>query len=60
MFQRGARGPRKGRHSIMEADVVMIPQTWGELTDKEDIKGLNRILDHLNDDVQAVYYNWDE
>lgn len=44
----------------MEADVVMIPQTWGELTDKEDIKGLNRILDHLNDDVQAVYYNWDE
>ena len=29
---------------------------------KEDIKKMNRLLDLLNedDDVQAVYHNWDE
>ena len=47
---------------MMEADVTMIPQTWVELTDEEDIKRMNRLLDLLNedDDVQAVYHNWDE
>ena len=46
---------------MMEADVTMIPQTWVELTDEEDIKRLNRTLDLLDedDDVQAVYHNWD-
>ena len=40
----------------------MIPQTWVELSDEDDIKKLNRILDLLDadDDVQAVYHNWDE
>lgn len=39
----------------------MIPQTWVELTDPADIKQMNRILDLLDDDddVQAVYHNWD-
>ena len=47
---------------MMEADVTMIPQTWVELSDEDDIKKLNRILDLLDedDDVQAVYHNWDE
>ena len=47
---------------MMEASVTMIPQTWVELSDEEDIKKLNRILDLLDDDddVQAVYHNWDE
>ena len=47
---------------MMEADVTMIPQTWVELTAEDDIKKLNRILDLLDedDDVQAVYHNWDE
>lgn len=46
---------------MMEADVTMIPQTWVELTDEEDIKRMNRLLDLLDDDddVQAVYHNWD-
>ena len=30
---------------MMEADVTMIPQTWVELSDEDDIKKLNRILD---------------
>ena len=47
---------------MMEAEVTMIPQTWTELTDEDAIKKMNRILDLLNedDDVQAVYHNWDE
>ena len=33
-----------------------------ELTDEEAIKKMQRILDLLDedDDVQAVYHNWDE
>ena len=44
-----------------QAEVTMIPQTWVELTDATDIKMMNRILDLLDedDDVQAVYHNWD-
>ena len=47
---------------MMEAEVTMIPQTWTELTDEDAIKKMNRILDLLDedDDVQAVYHNWDE
>ena len=47
---------------MLEADVTMIPQTWVELTAEEDIKKMNRLLDLLDadDDVQAVYHNWDE
>ena len=47
---------------MIEADVTMIPQTWVELSDEDDIKKLNRILDLLDedDDVQDVYHNWNE
>ncbi len=48
--------------AMVEAEVTMIPQTWVELTSEDDIKKMNRILDLLDedDDVQAVYHNWDE
>ena len=47
---------------MASAEVTMIPQTWGTLSDDEDIKKMNRILDLLDDDddVQNVYHNWDE
>ncbi|MGN0514820.1 MAG: YebC/PmpR family DNA-binding transcriptional regulator [Lachnospiraceae bacterium] len=47
---------------MASADVTMIPQTWVELTNEDDIKKMNRILDLLDeeDDVQEVYHNWDE
>ena len=47
--------------TLMQAEVTMIPQTWVELTNENDIKQMNRILDLLDDDddVQAVYHNWD-
>lgn len=48
--------------AMASAEVTMIPQTWVELSSDEDIKKMNRILDLLDedDDVQAVYHNWDE
>ncbi len=47
---------------MASAEVTMIPQNYVELSDENDIKSLNRILDLLDDDddVQAVYHNWDE
>ena len=47
---------------MASAEVTMIPQNYGSLTDEEDIKCLNRILDLLeeDDDVQDVYTNYDE
>ena len=46
----------------VSAEVTMIPQNYVELTDETAIKGLQKILDLLDDDddVQAVYHNWDE
>ncbi len=45
---------------MVSAEVSMVPQTYGDLTDENDIKKMNRILDLLDedDDVQAVYHNW--
>ena len=47
---------------MASAEVTMIPQNYVELTDEEDIKKINKILDLLDedDDVQNVYHNWDE
>jgi len=42
--------------------VTMIPQTWVELKNDQDLKSMQRILDLLDedDDVQEVYHNWAE
>ena len=47
---------------ISSGEVTMIPQNYVTLTDANDIKMINRILDLLDedDDVQNVYHNWDE
>jgi len=47
---------------MMSAEVTMIPQNYVELTDETAIKNLQKTLDLLDDDddVQAVYHNWDE
>ncbi len=47
---------------MLQAEVSMIPQNYVELTNEDDIKNLNRILDYLDedDDVQEVYHNWNE
>ena len=47
---------------MANAEVTMIPQTWVELTDEQDLKNIQKTLDLLeeDDDVQKVYHNWDE
>ena len=44
---------------MAQAEVVMIPQTYVELTDEQDLKDMQKILDLLeeDDDVQEVYHN---
>lgn len=48
--------------AMLSAEVTMLPQNYVALTSEEDIKKMNKILDLLDedDDVQAVYHNWDE
>ncbi len=45
----------------LTAEVAMIPSTVVALTDEEDIRLMNRLIDTLedNDDIQNVYNNWD-
>jgi YebC/PmpR family DNA-binding regulatory protein len=47
---------------MADAEVTMIPQTYTELTNEEDIKNIQKTFDLLDeeDDVQDVYHNWDE
>ena len=44
------------------SEVTMIPQNYVKVTDETTMKQIRRILDILDDDddVQAVYHNWDE
>lgn len=51
-----------GELNFVTAEVRMVPQTMVELTDEDDIKNINKLLEMLddNDDVQNVYHNWDE
>lgn len=52
----------KEKIPMLSAEVTMIPQNFVELTDEAAVKNLQRTLDLLeeDDDVQAVYHNWDE
>ena len=47
---------------MLSAEVTMIPQNYVTLTDETAVKNLQKTLDLLedDDDVQAVYHNWDE
>ena len=46
---------------MASAEVEMVPQTYASLTDPDDIKKMNKLLDLLDeeDDVQEVYHNWE-
>ncbi|MCQ2080206.1 MAG: YebC/PmpR family DNA-binding transcriptional regulator [Lachnospiraceae bacterium] len=47
---------------MISSEVTFIPQNYVSLTDEQDIKNIQKTLDLLDedDDVQAVYHNWDE
>lgn len=44
------------------AELRYLPQTMAKLTDAEDLKNMQKLVDLFedNDDVQNVYHNWEE
>ncbi len=61
-FQAVVEALNKENIQTASAEVTMIPQNYVAVTDPENVKYLQRILDLLDedDDVQAVYHNWEE
>ena len=61
-FQAVVEALGEAKVETASAEVTMIPQNYVSVTDPETVKYLQRILDLLDedDDVQAVYHNWDE
>lgn len=52
---------KKG-YEFLEAEVSMIPTTTTKLTDPEQIKFMDKLIEALEDldDVSNVYHNWDQ
>jgi len=52
----------KNNIAMLSAEVTMLPQNEVKLTEEEDIKKMNKLLDLLeaDDDVQNVYHSWEE
>jgi YebC/PmpR family DNA-binding regulatory protein len=52
----------EGKYTIESAEASQIAQTLTELTDADQIKNMNKLLEVLedNDDVQEVYHSWDQ
>ena len=61
-FEEVRKALEKAGIEMISAEVTMIPQNYVEVTDETALKNLQRTLDLLDedDDVQAVYHNWDE
>ena len=61
-FQAVVEALEKEKITPASAEITMIPQNYVEVKDENDIKYIERILDLLDedDDVQAVYHNWDD
>lgn len=49
-------------YAFLSAEKEQVPGTYISLTDEEDVKNMQKLLDMLedNDDVQNVWHNWDE
>ncbi len=61
-FEAVSKALEETKIPMASAEVTMIPQNYVTLSDENDIHQLQRTLDLLDedDDVQAVYHNWDE
>ena len=48
-------------YEFISADVNMVPQTTTVLSDEEQVKFMNKLIDMLedDDDVQNIYHNWE-
>lgn len=60
-FDRVRNGLSEAGYKFAMAELTYIPQTTVTLTDPEDIKKMEKLIDMLedNDDVQAVHHNWE-
>ncbi|MBQ1242302.1 MAG: YebC/PmpR family DNA-binding transcriptional regulator, partial [Oscillospiraceae bacterium] len=49
-------------YTFVSAEVGLVPQTYVKLTDPDDIKNMEKLLDMLedNEDVQNSYHNWEQ
>ena len=49
-------------YTFVSAEVEMVPQNYQKLENEDDIKMMEKLLSHLedNDDVQNVWHNWDQ
>ena len=48
-------------YTFLSAELEYVPSTYTKLTDEDDIKNMEKMLEMFedNDDVQAVWHNWD-
>ena len=46
---------------FVSAEKEMVPSTWVSLTNEDDIKSMNKLIDALedDDDVQDIWHNWE-
>ena len=53
-------GLEENGYEFVQSDITFIPSNYTELTNEEDIKSMEKLIDTLedNDDVQDVYTNW--
>ncbi len=49
-------------YTFLSAQVEMVPQNYVKLTDPDDVKNMEKLIDLMeeNDDVQNVWHNWDQ
>lgn len=53
---------KENGYEFSMAELRYLPQTMSTLTDADDIKNMQKLIDLMedNDDVQNVYHNWEE
>ena len=49
-------------YNFVSAQIEMVAQNYVTLTDEDDIKNMNKLIEMLedNDDVQNIYHSWEE
>ncbi len=60
-FQTVAETLENQGYKFLSAEVEMVPQNYIKLTNEDDIKNMNKMLEMFedNDDVQNVWHNWE-
>lgn len=60
-FNNVKEGLKEANYKFAMAEISYIPQNTIKLTNPEDIKNMEKLIDMLedNDDVQDVYHNWE-